>query len=246
MNVDPEDPVHKEKVNNLAEQVNVYNQIMKDAQNEIKMKEVALKEIDDLVINSMSPERKVSCEKVNYNFMKKKGKSPAARQKLKNEYKRISRASDEGKMKNRETAKRQMSNMRETVEGKEINRKTSAKIRSTDDGKEKNRSTAKQGMSNIRETDEGKEKNRENAKQEMSKIRKTDEGKEKIVQLLNKECLRYVKLMKEKKLIVRHLLKSEMLRNQKERKHLLKFKEGAWLIPVFLPQKRIVLLKMTG
>merc|ERR1712113_536759 len=127
---------------------------------EIKMKEVALKETDALIINSMSPERKVNCEKVSYNFMKKKGKSPAARQKLKNEYKRISRASDEGKMKNRSTAKQGMSNIRET-----------------DEGKGRNRSTAKQGMSKIRETDEGKERNRSTAKQGMSNIRETDEGK---------------------------------------------------------------------
>ena len=47
---------------------------MKDAQNEIRLKEVALKEIDGINIGSsdMNPETSVNCEKGNYNFMKKK------------------------------------------------------------------------------------------------------------------------------------------------------------------------------
>ena len=44
---------------------------MKDAQNEIRLKEVALKEID-IDGSDMNPETNVSCEKGNYNFMKKK------------------------------------------------------------------------------------------------------------------------------------------------------------------------------
>ena len=45
-NVDPEDPVYKEKMNKSAAQLNVYNQILDDAKTVIKSKEEALKEID--------------------------------------------------------------------------------------------------------------------------------------------------------------------------------------------------------
>ena len=143
-NVDPEDTVYKEKVKKSSEQLNVYNQIMKDAQNEIKLKEAALKEVDgiDIVINDKSSETKKG-ENANYNFMRKKGKSISMRLKQQKEL----RATDEGKQKNRETAKQGMH-----------------KIRETDEGKMKNRETAKQGMSDIRKTDEGKKKNRETLK----------------------------------------------------------------------------------
>ena len=55
-----------------------------------------------------------------------------------------------------------------------------------------------------------------------------------------------LKLQMEKIKIKKGLLKHEILKNQNERKHLLKFKEGAWLIQVFLKQKLTILLKMTG
>ena len=63
-NVNPEDPVYEEKVNKLAEQVNVYNQIMKDAQNEIRLKEVALKEIDGIDIDD-THDRKMNVSTMN-------------------------------------------------------------------------------------------------------------------------------------------------------------------------------------
>ena len=50
--VDPEDPVYKEKLNKSTKQLNVYNQIMKDAQTIIKSKEAALTEIDGVTIDT--------------------------------------------------------------------------------------------------------------------------------------------------------------------------------------------------
>ena len=50
-NVDPEDPVYKEKMNKSAEQLNIYNQIMKDAQTVIKSKEAVLKGIDGIAFD---------------------------------------------------------------------------------------------------------------------------------------------------------------------------------------------------
>ena len=47
-NVDPEDPVYKEKINKSGGQLNIYNKILKDAKTVIKSKEAALKEIDDI------------------------------------------------------------------------------------------------------------------------------------------------------------------------------------------------------
>ena len=47
-NIDPEDPVYKEKINKSGGQLNIYNKILKDAKTVIKSKEAALKEIDDI------------------------------------------------------------------------------------------------------------------------------------------------------------------------------------------------------
>ena len=55
-NVDPEDPVYKQKVNKSAKQLSMYNQIMKDAQSQIKSKEEALKKaLGELDVNEMTP-----------------------------------------------------------------------------------------------------------------------------------------------------------------------------------------------
>ena len=59
-NVDPEDSVYKEKVNKSAEQLNMYNQIMKDAQSQIKSKEEALKKINGISFDPHDQEMKTN------------------------------------------------------------------------------------------------------------------------------------------------------------------------------------------
>ena len=132
-NVDPDDPVYIQQVNKFSEQLQCYNQIMKDAQKQIKLKEAALKEIDGMVLdNDANPVIVETSEKVDYNFMRKKGKSLSVRRKLEKELIQKSRATDEGKERNRKAFAKYVS----TDKGKEKNRYTSDKIRPTDEGKE--------------------------------------------------------------------------------------------------------------
>ena len=99
---DSEDPLYKEKMNKLCEQLMVYNQIIKNAQNEIELKETTLNEMNDksIKINKNNPEIE-NDEKGNYNFKRKPGKSIAMLGKQKRELMQKLRATEEGKHKHR-------------------------------------------------------------------------------------------------------------------------------------------------
>merc|ERR1712013_851531 len=165
-NIDPEDLVYQQRLKKSAEQMKACNEIIKDIQNEIKWKETAIKEIDEIAIdiNDNKSEIQQNGEGMKYNFSRKKGKSIAMRRKQKKESNQKSRATVEGKEKNRDTAKKGMSKLRETDDGKDKHRldekNRNAEKRKTDEGKENNRDTAKKGMSKLRETDDGRDKHR--------------------------------------------------------------------------------------
>ena len=103
-----------------------------------------MKEIDSITIDTGDKNSEVEevGKTVNYNFIRKKGKSISMRRKQQKESMQDLHATDEGKERNRETAKQGMSD-----------------IHATDQGKERNRETAKQGIFDIRAIDEGKERN---------------------------------------------------------------------------------------
>merc|ERR1712013_366255 len=165
-NIDPEDLVYQQRLKKSAEQMKVCNEIIKDIQNEIKRKETAIKEIDEIAIdiNDNKSEIQQNDEGMKYNFSRKKKKSIAMRRKQEKESNQKSRATVEGKENNRDTAKKGMSKLRETDDGRDKHRldekNRNAEKRKTDEGKENNRDTAKKGMSKLRETDDGRDKHR--------------------------------------------------------------------------------------
>lgn len=71
-----EDPLFASKFDKLNEEVLYYNQSIRDAQNEIKIKNNSLKEMDkrNLIETSACVKKDKNEEKTKYNFGKRKSK----------------------------------------------------------------------------------------------------------------------------------------------------------------------------
>merc|ERR1712228_670672 len=133
-----DDPLFTEKLNKCNEEVLFYNQSIADAQNEIKSRSDALKEIEKGNTTKKSEYvRQEGNKVVNYNFSKRKSKF-ASKDAL---FKKKLRLTNEGKEKQHEIDKLSKKKIRETPEGKdkqrEIDNLSKKKIRETPEGKEK-------------------------------------------------------------------------------------------------------------
>merc|ERR1712083_561993 len=139
-----DDPSFAEKLNKCNEEVLFYNQSIADAQNEIKLKSDALKEIEKGNTTKKSVYvRQEGNKVVNYNFGKRKSKF-ASKDAL---FKKKLRLTNEGKEKQHEIDKLSKKKIRETPEGKEkqkeIDNLSKKKIRETPEGKEKQKESVR-------------------------------------------------------------------------------------------------------
>ena len=110
-----DDPLFTEKLNKCNEEVLFYNQSIADAQNEIKLRSDALKEIEKGNTTKKSVYvRQEGNKVVNYNFGKRKSKF-ASKDAL---FKKKLRLTNEGKEKQHEIDKLSKKRIRETPEGR--------------------------------------------------------------------------------------------------------------------------------
>merc|ERR1719494_1468557 len=110
-----DDPLFTEKLNKCNEEVLFYNQSIADAQNEIKLRSDALKEIEKGNTTKKSVYVRQEVNKVvNYNFSKRKSKF-ASKDAL---FKKKLRLTNEGKEKQHEIDNLSKKKIRETPEGK--------------------------------------------------------------------------------------------------------------------------------
>merc|ERR1712083_414574 len=133
-----DDPLFTEKLNKCNEEVLFYNQSIADAQNEIKSRSDALKEIEKGNTTKKSEYvREEGNKVVNYNFSKRKSKF-ASKDAL---FKKKLRLTNEGKEKQHEIDNLSKKKIRETPEGKEkqkeIDNLSKKKIRGTPEGRKK-------------------------------------------------------------------------------------------------------------
>merc|ERR1712083_1021505 len=172
-----DDPLFTEKLNKYNEEVLFYNQSIADAQNEIKLRSDALKEIEKGNTAKESVYvRQEGNKVVNYNFGKRKSKF-ASKDAL---FMKKLRLTNEGKEKQHEIDKLSKKKIRETPEGRKKNQESVRKIRETPEGKEKQKEIDNLSKRKIRETPEGKEKQKEIDNLSKKKIRETPEGRKKI------------------------------------------------------------------
>merc|ERR1712228_844717 len=159
----------------MGQEVLFYNQSIADAQNEIKLRSDALKEIEKgMTAKESVYVRQEGNKVVNYNFGKRKSKF-ASKDAL---FKKKLRLTNEGKEKQHEIDKLSKTKIRETPEGRKKNQESVRKIRETPEGKEKQKEIDNLSKRKIRETPEGKEKQKEIDNLSKKKIRGTPEGKE--------------------------------------------------------------------
>merc|ERR1711920_599870 len=124
-----------EKLNKCNEEVLFYNQSIADAQNEIKLKSDALKEIEkrNTTKKSVYVRQEGNKEEVHYNFGKRKSRL-ASKDAL---FKKKLRITNEGKEKQHEIDNLSKKKIRETPEGRKKHQESMRKIRETPEGKEK-------------------------------------------------------------------------------------------------------------
>merc|ERR1712147_449120 len=130
-----DDPLFAEKLNKCNEEVLFYNQSIADAQNEIKLRSGALKEIEkrNTTKKSVHVRQEENNEEVNYNFGKRKSKFASKDALIKKKL----RVTNEGKEKQHEIDNASKKKIRETPEGKKKHQESMRKIRETPKGKEK-------------------------------------------------------------------------------------------------------------
>merc|ERR1711925_19202 len=147
-----------EKNEKLNEEMLFYNQSIKDAQNEIKLKSDKLQEIDQRNVTEKSRYIKIhqNGEGMRYNFGKRKSKFTnkdlLCKKKL--------RATNEGRKRQQDIDNASKKKIRDTPEGQkkqqEVDNASKKKVRKTPDGKKKQQEVDNASKKRIRDTFDGK------------------------------------------------------------------------------------------
>ena len=152
-----------EKNEKLNEEMLFYNQSIKDAQNEIKLKSDKLQEIDQRNVTEKSRYIKIhqNGEGMRYNFGKRKSKFTnkdlLCKKKL--------RATNEGRERQHDIDNVSKKKIRETPEGQkkqqEVDNASKRKIRDTLEGRKKHQEESKESMKKVRVTPDGRKRQQE-------------------------------------------------------------------------------------
>ena len=153
-------PFFVKKNEKLNEERLFYDQSIKDAQNEIKLKNDKLQEIDQRNVTEKSRFFKIhqNDEGMRYKFGKRKS-TFTNKDSL---CKKILRATNEGRDKQHD-----------------VDNASKKKIRDTPEGKKKNQEVSNEAMKKVRETPDGKKRQKEVDDASKKRIRDTVDGKKK-------------------------------------------------------------------
>ena len=183
-----EDLSFVEKKDKLNEKMFFYDQSIKEAQSEIKLKNDALQEIDRKNITEKSRYIKMHQNKegMNYNFGKRKSKFTSKGALCKKKL----RVTNEGREKQHEIDNASKRKLRDTLDGKkrqqEVDNASKRKIRDTLDGQKKQQEVDNASKRKIRGTLDGKKKQQEVDNASKKKNRDTPEGRKKHQELMKK------------------------------------------------------------